>query len=126
MPLLIRDDGDVGFMFRKMVENNILYMYVHSICNCVECKNWPKKWLGNALQLCRLTVCIIRYPRQLTAAGLLNTSVANCRRAFSYFTRVAQPNNMWEQQFSHIFHRHEKILCMKHLMEALCAKTQHQ
>ncbi|KEH41005.1 hypothetical protein MTR_1g040645 [Medicago truncatula] len=40
------------------------------------------------------------FPRQLTAAGLLNTSVANCRRAFSYFTRVTQPNNMWEEQFS--------------------------
>ncbi|RHN45695.1 hypothetical protein MtrunA17_Chr7g0234121 [Medicago truncatula] len=38
MPLLIRDDGDVGFMFRNMVEDNILYMYVRSICNCVECK----------------------------------------------------------------------------------------
>lgn len=38
MPLLIRDDGDVGFMFRNMVEDNILYMYVRSICNCIECK----------------------------------------------------------------------------------------
>jgi len=37
MPWLIEDDSDVGFMFRNMVENNILYMYVCSICNCVEC-----------------------------------------------------------------------------------------
>ena len=28
---------DVGFMFRNMVENNIFYMYVRSIFNCVEC-----------------------------------------------------------------------------------------
>jgi len=35
---LIEDDSDVGFMFRNMVENNILYMYIRSICNCVECK----------------------------------------------------------------------------------------
>ena len=38
MPWLIRDEGDVGFMFRNMVEDNILYMYVRSICNCVECQ----------------------------------------------------------------------------------------
>jgi len=37
MPWLIEDDSDVGFMFRNMVENNISYMYVRSICNCVEC-----------------------------------------------------------------------------------------
>jgi len=37
MPWLIEDDSDVRFMFRNMVENNILYMYVRSICNCVEC-----------------------------------------------------------------------------------------
>ncbi|KEH28133.1 hypothetical protein MTR_5g067175 [Medicago truncatula] len=44
---VIHDDSDVRFMFRNMVEDNILYMYVRSICNCVDCKNWPKKWLGN-------------------------------------------------------------------------------
>ncbi|KEH39670.1 hypothetical protein MTR_2g105470 [Medicago truncatula] len=38
MPWLIRDDIGVGFMFQNMVEDNILYMYVRSICNCVECK----------------------------------------------------------------------------------------
>jgi len=38
MPRLIRDDSDVGFMFRNMVEDNILYMYVRSIYNYVECK----------------------------------------------------------------------------------------
>ncbi|KEH17978.1 hypothetical protein MTR_8g409320 [Medicago truncatula] len=38
MPLLIRDNSDFGFMFRNMVEDNILYMYFRSICNCVECK----------------------------------------------------------------------------------------
>jgi len=37
MPWLIEDDSDVGFMFRTMVENNILYMYVRSICNCADC-----------------------------------------------------------------------------------------
>jgi len=37
MPWLIEDDSDVEFMFRDMVENNILYMYVRSICSCVEC-----------------------------------------------------------------------------------------
>jgi len=37
MPWLIEDDSNVGFMFPNMVENNILYMYVCSICNCVEC-----------------------------------------------------------------------------------------
>jgi len=36
MSWLIEDDSDVRFMFRNMVENNILYMYVRSICNCVE------------------------------------------------------------------------------------------
>jgi len=38
MPWLIKDDSDVGFMFRNMVEINILYMYAHSVCNCDECK----------------------------------------------------------------------------------------
>jgi len=38
MSWLIKDDSDVGFMFQNMVENNILYMYVRSICNCDECK----------------------------------------------------------------------------------------
>jgi len=38
MPWLIWGDSDVGFMFRNMVENNILYMYLRSICNCVECQ----------------------------------------------------------------------------------------
>jgi len=37
IPWLIEDDGDIGFMFPNMVENNILYMYVRSICNCYEC-----------------------------------------------------------------------------------------
>ncbi|AES77241.1 hypothetical protein MTR_7g006220 [Medicago truncatula] len=59
------------------------------------------------LELCRthclhnqisLAVYYQGFPRQLTAAGFLKTSVANCRRAFWYFTRVAQPNNMWEQK----------------------------
>jgi len=35
MPWLIRDDSDVRFMFRNMVEDNILYMYVCSICHYV-------------------------------------------------------------------------------------------
>jgi len=35
---LVEDDSDVKFMFRNMVENNILYMYVRSICYCLECK----------------------------------------------------------------------------------------
>jgi len=35
---LIRDDSNVGFMFRNMVEDNILYLCVHSICMCVECQ----------------------------------------------------------------------------------------
>ncbi|KEH17446.1 hypothetical protein MTR_0014s0140 [Medicago truncatula] len=54
------------------------------------------------------------FPRHLTAAGVLKTSavncrrflktsVANCRGAFWYFTRVAQPNYMWEQQFSMLY-----------------------
>ena len=38
MPWLICEDSDVGFMFWNMVEDNILYMYVRSICNCVECQ----------------------------------------------------------------------------------------
>jgi len=38
MPWLICEDSDVGFLFRNMVEDNILYMYVRSICNCIECK----------------------------------------------------------------------------------------
>ena len=37
MPCLIEDDSNVGFMLQNMVENNILYMYVRSIFNCVEC-----------------------------------------------------------------------------------------
>ncbi|KEH39777.1 hypothetical protein MTR_1g009970 [Medicago truncatula] len=61
MSWLIRDDSDVGFMFRNMVEDNILYMYVRSICNCVECKNWPKnglKVLNNyAEPTSNITVC---------------------------------------------------------------------
>ena len=28
MPWLIKDDSDVGFMFRNMVENNVLYIYM--------------------------------------------------------------------------------------------------
>jgi hypothetical protein len=36
IPWLIRDDSDVGFMFRNMVEDNILYMSVRFICKCVE------------------------------------------------------------------------------------------
>jgi len=31
VPWLIQDDSDAGFMFRNMVEDNILYMYVRSI-----------------------------------------------------------------------------------------------
>jgi len=38
MPWLIRDNSDVRFMFRNMVEDNILYMCVRSICKCVECQ----------------------------------------------------------------------------------------
>lgn len=38
MPCLIKDDSDIRFMFRNMVENNVLHMYVRSICNCDECK----------------------------------------------------------------------------------------
>jgi len=38
VPWLIRDDSDVGFMFRNMVEDNILYLCVRSICMCVECQ----------------------------------------------------------------------------------------
>ncbi|KEH39945.1 hypothetical protein MTR_1g016830 [Medicago truncatula] len=38
MPWLIKDYSNVGFMFRNMVKNNILYMYVRSICNCDESK----------------------------------------------------------------------------------------
>ncbi|KEH40832.1 hypothetical protein MTR_1g036040 [Medicago truncatula] len=45
MAWLNRNDSDVGFMFRNMVEDNILYMYVHSICNCIESKNWSKNGL---------------------------------------------------------------------------------
>ena len=30
MPWLIKDDSDVGFMFRNMVENNVLYIYICS------------------------------------------------------------------------------------------------
>ncbi|KEH19576.1 hypothetical protein MTR_8g464150 [Medicago truncatula] len=39
MPWLIHDDSDVGSMFRNMVEDDILYMYVRSICNCAESSN---------------------------------------------------------------------------------------
>jgi len=35
VPWLIRDDSDVEFMFRNMVEDNISYMCVCSICKCV-------------------------------------------------------------------------------------------
>jgi len=35
---LIRDDSDVGFMFQNMVEDNLLYMCVRSICTCIECR----------------------------------------------------------------------------------------
>jgi hypothetical protein len=38
VPWLIHDDNDVEFMFRNMVEDTILYMYVRYICNCVECQ----------------------------------------------------------------------------------------
>ncbi len=38
MPWIIKDDSVVRFMFRNMVENNVLYIYVRSICNCNECK----------------------------------------------------------------------------------------
>jgi len=33
---LIRDDREVGFMFRDMVEDNILYLCVRFICRYVE------------------------------------------------------------------------------------------
>ena len=36
-PKLIEDDSDVGFMFRRFVENNELYLYVRSNCKCLEC-----------------------------------------------------------------------------------------
>jgi predicted PolB exonuclease-like 3'-5' exonuclease len=35
---LIPDDSDAEFMFRNMVEDNILYMCVRSIYTCVECR----------------------------------------------------------------------------------------
>ena len=35
VPWLIRNDRDIKFMFRNMVEDNILYMCVRSICKCV-------------------------------------------------------------------------------------------
>jgi len=38
VPWLIRDDSDIDFMLRNMIEDNILYMCVRSICNCVECQ----------------------------------------------------------------------------------------
>jgi len=38
VPWLIRDDIDVGFMLRSMVEDNILYLCVRSICTCLECQ----------------------------------------------------------------------------------------
>jgi len=36
-PKLIEDDSDVGFMFRRFVENNVLYLYVSFNYRCVEC-----------------------------------------------------------------------------------------
>jgi len=36
-PCLIRDDIDIEFMCQNMVEDNILYLHVCSICTCVEC-----------------------------------------------------------------------------------------
>jgi hypothetical protein len=36
-PKLIEDDSDVGFMFRRFFENNVLYLYVRSNCRYVEC-----------------------------------------------------------------------------------------
>ena len=36
-PKLIEDDSDIGFMFRSMVENNVLHLCVCSNCRCVEC-----------------------------------------------------------------------------------------
>jgi len=38
MPWLIRNNSDVGFMIRNMVEDNILYMCVCSICKYIECR----------------------------------------------------------------------------------------
>jgi len=35
VPWLIRNDRDIKFMFRIIVEDNILYMCVRSICKCV-------------------------------------------------------------------------------------------
>ena len=35
MPWLISDDSNVGFMFRNIMEDNILYMCVRSICKCI-------------------------------------------------------------------------------------------
>jgi len=35
LSLFIRDDNDVGFMFKRMVENNVLHLYVHSNCRCL-------------------------------------------------------------------------------------------
>ncbi|KEH35095.1 hypothetical protein MTR_3g078627 [Medicago truncatula] len=37
-PRVVRDDNNVGFMFRHMVENNILYLCVHFNCTCEECQ----------------------------------------------------------------------------------------
>jgi len=50
MPWLIQDDRDVGFMFRYMVENNILYMFVCTICKCVDCEG--KKNTRKGVELC--------------------------------------------------------------------------
>jgi hypothetical protein len=30
-PQLVKDDSDVDYMFRLMLENNILYLYVRSV-----------------------------------------------------------------------------------------------
>ncbi|KEH33447.1 methyl-CpG-binding domain protein [Medicago truncatula] len=64
MPLLIRDDGDVGFMFRNMVEDNILYMsknviYSYGIVFC----NVGTAILNNMWeQQCLVMVLLIRIP----------------------------------------------------------------
>jgi hypothetical protein len=36
-PKLIEDNSDIGFMFRRFVENNVLYLHVRSNYRCVEC-----------------------------------------------------------------------------------------
>jgi len=37
-PRVARDDSDVKFMFRSMVENNILYLCVRTNCICPDCQ----------------------------------------------------------------------------------------